>query len=98
MQHAATADDSSFEPSAIPDYAEVKSSRVAPPPMVSPMTPEEVPAVNVANTEAMQPKGVPSAPAPGNLFTGFDTAVPKLDNVPLQVSDLGLILLNVGHI
>ena len=65
---------------------------------VSSSLPEEAQPVVVSNAADMTPRGTQSAPAPGNLYSGFDTAVPKLDNIPLQVSDLGLILLNVGHI
>ncbi len=65
---------------------------------VSQSLPEEAQPVMVSNAAEMTPRGTQGAPAPGNLFSGFDTAVPKLDNIPLQVSDLGLILLNIGHI
>jgi hypothetical protein len=65
---------------------------------VSSSLPEEAQPVMVSNAAEMTPRGTQGAPAPGNLYSGFDTAVPKLDNIPLQVSDLGLILLNVGHI
>ena len=86
----------SFKEAPRPDAATVLSSKQSPIPKLAASIPPEVSPVEVTNPQLHQGnQSTAAAPSVGNAF---DTAVPKLDNVPLQVTDLGLILLNVGHI
>ena len=72
------------------------NARSASPSKVADNVPEEIQTVSVDNLA--QTAKTNSEVVPNNASMAFDTAVPKLDSIPLQISDLGLILLNVGHL
>jgi hypothetical protein len=72
-------------------------ARMSPLAKVSSVAPEEVKPVRISNVQditAKQSKTVPDSTVTG----AFKTEVPSIDSIPLQVNDMGLILLNVGHI
>lgn len=75
----------------------VKTVKQSAPSRVAANVPEEVRSVEVTNPSDFG-LGTQSGPAPTTTTAAFDTAVPRLDNIPLQVTDLGLVLLNIGHI
>ena len=76
--------------------AVILSSKQTPIPRISESLPQEPSPVSVVNPVATSANQ--SAAPSHSVGNAFDTALPKLDNVPLQVTDLGLVLLNVGHI
>lgn len=68
-----------------------------PQPLVGPQTPVEVPQVRMADSGA-------SSASQAQMTRSTDTKTrggssqPTLDEVPMQISDLGLVLLNIGHV
>ena len=75
---------------------EVRAKK-APQPMVDQSAPVEAKPVQVANAEQMTPKieMPPQAAASGGSAA---STVPTLDSIPLQITDMGLVLLNIGHV
>lgn len=72
-------------------------AKKAPQAMVDQSTPVEAKPVQVANAEQMTPKiELPKQESPGG--GGAASAVPSLDSIPLQITDMGLVLLNIGHV
>jgi hypothetical protein len=71
----------------------------SPLPTLSASVPEETQQVSVSNAEELRPaQNHQSKTAATNVSNSFDTAIPRLDNIPLQITDLGLVLLNIGHV
>lgn len=96
QQATQVADTMSWDDIASMGEPEVRA-RQAPMPTVAANAPEEVQSVSVAN--ASEIKSEPASSTAGTFRSkDFDSVVPTLDNVPLQVTDMGLILLNVGHL
>lgn len=75
---------------------EVRAKKAAQP-MVDQSAPVEAKPVQVANAEQMTPKieMPPQAAASGGSTA---STVPTLDSIPLQITDMGLVLLNIGHV
>ena len=73
------------------------SARKAAQPMVDQSAPVEAKPVQVANAEQMTPKiEMPTQAAAGGGSAA--STVPTLDSIPLQITDMGLVLLNIGHV
>lgn len=77
----------------------IASAKQGPMPTLAANVPEETTQVEVTNQQSSA--DVRSSQSTGGAFNkgnAFDTAMPKLDNIPLQITDLGLVLLNIGHV
>lgn len=59
-------------------------------------TPAEVQTVHVANQPASAPAQSQTVVAGGG--GGRQSTQPSLDDIPMQINDLGLVLLNIGHV
>lgn len=76
---------------------EIKTTRKEPQRMVDQSSPVESTPVAVTNTEQMSPKVEVTTPQPV-VSSASQSTVPTLDGIPLQITDLGLVLLNIGHV
>lgn len=72
------------------------SATPMPAPLVGPNTPQEQQTVSVSN----MPQPTPAQTYSGGGSSGSSVAStqPSIDEVPLQITDLGLVLLNIGHV
>lgn len=59
-------------------------------------TPAEVQTVRVSNPPAEAPASSPTIIAGGG--GGGQSTQPSLDQIPMQINDMGLVLLNIGHV
>lgn len=73
------------------------SATPVPSSLVSPNTPQETQSVSVSNLPA--PAQVASNTGGGNsVGRGANSSQPGLDEVPMHITDFGLVLLNIGHV
>jgi hypothetical protein len=78
--------------------ASIMSVKKESPRMVDKSAPEEAKPVKVANAEQLKPDAPTVSEADKTPSQGGSSTVPTLDSLPLQLTDMGLVLLNIGHI
>jgi hypothetical protein len=85
----------------VPDWgqeASILSARQEPMRTVSASAPEEVSPVSVTNAEDIAPKNTRESLQTAAQANTVNMGTPSLDSMPLVINDMGLVLLNIGHI
>ena len=79
---------------------EITSIRKEEPKLVDSSIPEEAKPVKVANADQLKPEPQQPVEVPSSNSSRGNAAntVPTLDSLPLQITDMGLVLLNIGHV